>query len=258
MRKLSKKAPTLEDPSNREPIDMRLLLNYGIADFLNKSVLNENHLPEHHCDPHVLPDYIALNNQRKDYHLTDKTAVAFYTFDIGFDKIDGLYNAIYYRNEKLLDKYKLRYSKVNFIIAPDYTIFDDVWRYENEYRLFKTRVIMLWFVLEIGAVVIPNAIYVSDEMLPLYLSGFESCTVMCFSTKGHVRKASERNRVKSVVRYAVDNLPLRTILVYSVCGKDSTSLKLFSYAEQNGVDVVIVDNSLRRRNQASLRQEANQ
>ena len=71
-------------------------------------------------------------------------------------------------------------------------MFDDIWPYENESRLLKVRVIMLWFVIEIGAIVIPNAIYVSVDKLPKYLSGLERCTVMCFSTKGHVRHAKKR------------------------------------------------------------------
>ena len=255
MRKLTRKMILDNEECIREPIDMRLLLNYGIANLLNKSILNDNHLPEHYCNPNIMPDYIALNSQKNDYFLTDRTAVAFFTFDKTFDKIDGLYSAIYYNDKKLLTKFRKQFSGVRFVIAPDYSIFDDVWRFENEYRLFKTRIIMLWFVVEIGAIVIPNAIYVSTEMLPLYLSGFESCSVMCFSTKGHVRKASERRRVKSVVKYVVDNFSLKTILVYSTCGKDSTSMELFRYALQNGVDVRIVDNSLRRRNQSKLQKE---
>mgnify|MGYP004445114865 FL=1 len=72
---------------------------------------------------------------------------------------------------------------------------------------------------------------------------------MCFSTKGHVRYASDRKRIKETVQYVVDHFPLKTILVYSVCGKDETSLRLFEYAAAKGIDVRIVDNTMRRQNQ---------
>lgn len=145
MRKFTRKMILDNEECIREPIDMRPLLNYGIANLLNKSILNDNHVPEHYCNPNIMPDYIAFNSQKNDYFLTDRTAVAFFTFDKTFDKIDGLYSAIYYNDKKLLTKFRKQFSGVRFVIAPDYSIFDDVWRFENEYRLFKTRIIMLWF-----------------------------------------------------------------------------------------------------------------
>lgn len=232
----------------RKEKELKYQLNYGIADLMNKALLNEYHLPIHHCDPNIYPDYIALNTEKSKFHFSPTTALAFYTYDKTFDKLDGLYNAIQYKNQKLLRKYKQLYAEIKFVIAPDYSLFDDIWLYENESRLFKIRVIMLWFVVEIGAIVIPNAIYISKEKLPKYLSGLESCTVICFSTKGHVRHSKDRNRIRETVKYVVDNFPLKTILVYSVCGKDETSLNLFSYAISKGIQVKIIDNTLRRRN----------
>ncbi len=135
-------------------------------------------------------------------------------------------------------------------------MFDDIWLFENNYRLFKTRIVMLWFVLVIKAVVVPNVPYLDTNKLPLYLSGFEKCTVMCFSTKSHVRYKDDRKRIRDNVKYAVDTFPLKTILVYSVCGRDSTSLELFDYALSKGIDVRIIDNTMRRQNQRNLRKGA--
>ncbi|MCQ2510086.1 MAG: DUF4417 domain-containing protein [Lachnospiraceae bacterium] len=231
------------------------MVNYGIADILNKTILNEYHLPIHHCDPRVYPDFIALNAEKAKFHQTPATALGFYSYDRTFDKIDGLYNAIYYNDKRLLKKYKKLYADIRFVIGPDYSLFDNIWIYENESRLLKIRVIMLWFLMEIGAIVIPNAIYIDSNKLPEYLSGFEKCTVMCFSTKGQVRYARNRARVKETVKYVVDHFPLKMILVYSACGKDDTSLKLFEYATSQGIEVRIVDNTLRRQNQRHAKQE---
>ena len=156
MRKLSVKAVGPDGKETRTPVKLTGKLNYNIADLLNQSFLNEYDLPIHHCDPDVFPDFIALNCEPSKFHETPLTSVAFYTYDKTFDKIDGLYNAIYYDNRALLAKYESFYKDVSFVIAPDYSMFDDIWQYENQYRLFKIRVIMLWFVLVIKAVVIPN------------------------------------------------------------------------------------------------------
>lgn len=255
MKKITRKIINSDGTVSRKEKELRYQLNYGIADLLNKSVLNNYHLPIHHCNPRVYPDYIALNTEIAKFHLTPATALGFYSYDRTFDKIDGLYNAIYYNDKRLLKKYKTLYANIKFVIAPDYSLFDDIWMYENECRVLKIRVVMLWFVMEIGAIVIPNAVYINSDKLPQYLSGFETCTVMCFSTKGQVRYARNRARVKETVKYVVDHFPLKTILVYSACGKDETSLKLFEYAFSKGVEVRIVDNTLRRQNQRKLRKE---
>ena len=52
----------------------------------------------------------------------------------------------------------------------------------------------------------------------------------------------------------VDNFYIKVILVYSACGKDETSLKLFEYAISKGIEVRIVDNTLRRRNQSRIKE----
>ena len=106
--------------------ELQYQLNYGIADLLNRSVLNDYHLPIHHCDPMIYPDFIALNTEKSKYHLTPTTALSFYSYDRTFDKIDGLYNAIYYNNSKLLYKFKNEYKNINFVIVPDYSLFDNI------------------------------------------------------------------------------------------------------------------------------------
>lgn len=255
MKKTTYKVTNKDGTIVRKKRELHYQLNYGIADLLNKAVLNDYQLPIHHCNPAVYPDYIALNTEKAKFHLTSATALGFYSYDRTFDKIDGLYNAIYYKNKRLLKQYKKLYENIRFVIGPDYSIFDDIWNVENESRLFKIRIIMLWFVMEIGAIVIPNAIYVSSDKVPQYLSGFEMCTVMCFSTKGQVRYARNRARVREVVKYVVDHFPIKVILVYSACGKDETSLKLFEYAISHDVEVRIVDNTLRSRNKSRIKRE---
>lgn len=230
--------------------DLKRLLNLNYLNLTNQTfATGEFDLPVLYCSTDIVPDYLALYNQPGDYHKTALTGVCFYIFDNEFDGFNGLFNAIYYNNRELLKYYKDRFRDVRFFISPDYSQFGDLQRIENIIRLWKARIITLWFILELNAVAIPNITYVSEDSFPFFFSGIENCEVVAFSTKGHIRRSVERNLLKAAVKYAVDNLPLKIIVVYSVCGKDSTSLKLFQYAIDHGIKVVIPDNTLRERNQ---------
>jgi hypothetical protein len=250
MRKITVKEIQKDGSTKRQAVDIRNLLNLNYLELSNKTT-SDNVLgyPDIYCTTKILPDYLALYNQPSYYHKTQLTGVCFYEFDKEFDGIKGLFNAIYYKDKKLLHFYKERFKNVKFFISPDYSQFGDLQPVENMIRLWKARIVTEWFITELHAIAIPNMTYVSEETLPLFIMGLSSCSVVAFSTKGHVRYARERKLLKAAVKYCVDNLPLKTIVVYSVCGNDSTSLRLFQYAIDKGIRVVIPENSLRQRNQ---------
>ena len=250
MRVVSEKIRFKDGSINRCQKDMRRLLNLNYLSLTNKTLsVGEYDFPVLYCGTDIVPDYLALYNQPGSYHRTALTGVCFYAYDNTFDGMQGLFNAIYYHNNELLAYYKERFRDVRFIFSPDYSQFGDLQKIENLIRLWKARIVTLWFIVELHAITIPSITYVAEESFPLFFSGLESCEVVAFSTKGHIRYAAERNLLKAAVKYAVDNLPLKTIVVYSVCGKDSTSLKLFQYAIDRGINVIIPQNSLRERNQ---------
>ena len=232
----------------RKRKDMRAMFNLNILNLLEKAQKTDSDMPVLLCDTKVYPDFLALYNQPRTYHETKSTAVCFYSYDSSFDGINGLFNAIYYNNNRLLSYYKERFHGVKYFISPDYSVFGDFPEPENLIRLWKARIVTLWFALELRAVAIPSATYISENTFPKYFDGLEKCSVIAFSTKGHVRYASERNLLKAAVKYAVDNLPLQTIIVYSVCGEDQNSFRLFKYAINKGIKVIIPNNILRKRN----------
>jgi hypothetical protein len=53
--------------------------------------------------------------------------------------------------------------------------------------------------------------------------------------------------LRFAIRQVVDRLKPKTIVVYSVAD-DKTTLAAFEYAIQQGVEIVIPDNTLKRRN----------
>lgn len=239
--------------SKRVSLETEKLLNLNFLKLTNKAYsCEELGIPEIRCNTKILPDYLALYNHRNQYGKTAYTGVCFYTYDNSFDGLNGLFNAIYYNDKKLLTKYKERFKGVRFLISPDYSQFGDIQGIENMYRLWKARIVTLWFIVELHVITIPNITYISENTFPFFFTGISTCSVVAFSTKGHVRYARERKLLKEAVKYAVDHLPLEAIVVYSVTGKDDTSLKLFKYAIDKGVKVIIPDNELRLRNQQRM------
>lgn len=249
MRKITQKVYLEDGTQARENRDMYKLLNHNIQRLLNQAErAGEYGFPVLHCNTDVFPDYLALFCQPGYYHKTKNSGVCFYSYDISFDDIHGLFNAIYYGDRKLLEYYKERFRGVKFFITPDYSVFGDIQKVENLQRIWKARIVALWFIIELHAVVIPNIMYYSEESLPITCCGLEKCSVVAFSAKGHVRYATERRLTKYAIKYVVDHFPLKAIVVYSACGVDANCLKLFQYAIDKGVEIIIPDNSLRARN----------
>lgn len=249
MKKATKITRKRDGTEKREKRDMQKLLNYNIQRLLNRAErVGEYGFPALYCNTQSFPDYLALYAQPGFYHMTEHTGICFYSYDNSFDGIHGLFNAIYYDDKKLLAEYRERFRGVKYFITPDYSLFGDIQKIENLARIWKARIVALWFIFELRAVTIPNIMYYSEEAFPITFTGLENCRVVAFSAKGHVRNAADRRLLKAAVHYAVDNLPLKVIIVYSACGDDQNCLRLFKYAIANGVKVIIPRNSLRDRN----------
>lgn len=230
--------------------DLRASLNLSYLKYTNKTPATGRHdLPALSCNTSVLPDYIALYNHPADYKRTPLTAVSFYLYDKEFDGERGLYNAIYYDDQRRLQEFKERFSGVRIFISPDLSLFGDLDDLENHYRLRKSRIISLWLSMELGAVVIPHITFPTLSSIDFALDGLEDCSVVAFSTKGYVRDPVERRVLEAAVRYTVDSLDgLKSVVVYDVCSTNGDALQIFSYAIEHGVEVSIPDNMLKRRN----------
>lgn len=230
--------------------NLKKLLNLNFMDLTNQTYsIGKYDLPYVRCPEEVNPDYLALYSEVSNYHKTENTCVCFYQYDVVFDKIDGLFNAIYHQNEKLLKKYKERLSCVKFAIAPDYSQCGDVPKIENLYRLFKARIVSLWLLLELDIIVIPNITYANDNYFDVMLDGMENTEVVAFSVKGAIREPVERKLLEKAIKVTVDGLEkLKKIVVYSVSTDDRKVLDIFQYATSKGINVIIPNNILRERN----------
>ena len=216
------------------------LLNLNYLKLANRTVSCGNmDLPAINCNVTVFPDYIALYSQKSLYHKTERTAVAFFQFDEDFDGKFGLYWAIYYDVKERLEYFKERFKDVKYVIIPDFSELGDIHKIENNYRLFKGRIIGLWFMFEIGAVVIPNITFPTEESADFALDGYGDCSVASISTKGHMDDPTENERLRTIIRLSVDRLSsLKTLIVYDVCGTNDYTLETFSYAIEKDINII--------------------
>ena len=243
--------------SQKVPKDLTRRLNLYYLRYTNQTyAVGKHDLPALYCNTKVYPDYIALYSQRCDYHKTPNTAVAFYQYDDTFDGQNGLFNAIYYNNAKQLARFKERFKGVRFFISPDYSELGDIDDIENKYRIKKARVVSIWLMTEMNAVVIPHITFPTISTIDFYLDGLEDCSVVAFSTKGYVKDKLERAILIEAVKYTVDKLNLKAIIVYDVCCENKDAEEIFQYAIEKGIEVIIPPNMIKNRNQTRRKQNA--
>ena len=232
-------------------------LNLNYLELTNKTTAcGEMDMPALFCNTKQYPDFLALYSEPGLYHHTERTAVCFYEFDSVFDGKKGLYTAIHYGDANRLSYFKQRFKGVRYFISPDYSLLGDIHTIENIYRIFMSRVVAIWLIKELGAIVIPNISFPSENYCKIALNGLEKCSVVAISTKGHISNFEEQERLRKNIQLTVNTLNLEAIIVYDVCGTDSTTLDIFSYAIEKGIKVIIPDNTLKRRNVGHFMQKA--
>ena len=199
--------------------------------------------------PKVVIDYLALYSRPSEYAKTPWTALCFYEYDRVFDGPKGLWHAIYHDDKKLLDYYKKRFEKVDVAISPDYSMIGDAPEAFNIFNVLRARIVSLWLTLECGKIVVPSVTYASEGSFEYMLDGLERCQVVAFSAKGSLRNAEQRVLFEKAIEFTVGKLDvLKQIIVYNVARSDNDINSLFSCALSKGIEVVIPDNLLKRRN----------
>ena len=230
--------------------DLKDKLNLNFVDLINKTICCGLYdIPKVLSPKHVNIDYLVLYSDKYEYNKTNNTCVCFYEYDKVFDSKNGLFNAIYNNDVKLLNKYKERFNDVLYFISPDYSLCGDIPEIINIYNIFKSRLVSIGLTLLLDKLVIPNITYASRKSFSYMLDGLEECNVVAFSTKGSLKDTKQEELLEEVIKYTVDNLHnLKQIIVYDTSIDNSKVLKLFEYATSKGIDVSIPNNLLKERN----------
>lgn len=230
--------------------NLKKLMNLNLVDYTNKTTkCGDLDMPYICCN--VIPeiDYLASYSQPSTYFMTENTAVSFFEFDITFDGLYGLWNAIYYGVKELQEFYIERFKGVKYFIAPDMSKCGDISEEENRYRQFKMRICSIWLTLNTDAIVIPFVSCANRTGMNYMLDGMEDCVVVAFNIKGPLGDPEQLKIFTESIKYTVDHLPkLKAIIVYSASPNHKKIRSIFQYAVDNGISIQIPDNMLQSRN----------
>ncbi len=198
------------------------------------------------------PNYISLVNHPKEFEVTNDTCVAFYTKDINFDTIVGLYIAIIYKDIELLKYYKYVFRNVKYIIGPDYSMYGNFRDSTLIHQLEKEAVVCGWFLFEMGINVYPNVTYALESSFDYCFSNIYYGSNVALSLKGSIDGNINEELIIKAITKVVDTIFPKAIIVYSVSSLETTR-KIMQYAIDRGVIVLIVDNTLGLRNLRRLK-----
>lgn len=230
--------------------NLKKLLNLGLLDYTNITPkIGEFDMPYVRCTAMPPIDYLATYSQPSTYFYTANTAVSFFEYDVTFDGLYGLWNAIYYGVAELQEFYIERFQGVRYFIAPDYSKCGDVSEAENYHRQFRSRIVSIWLTMNLNAIVIPLVSCANSLEMKYMLDGMEDCSVVAFNAKGPMGDPKQMAIFKDAIKFTVDHLPrLQTILVYSSSPDKEKARSCFKYAIDSGIEVMIPDNMLQTRN----------
>lgn len=230
--------------------NLRKLLNLGFLDYTNLTPkYGEFDMPYIRCKKIPSIDYLATYSQPSTYFHSEGTCVSFFEYDIFFDGLYGLWNAIYYGVKELQEFYIERFQGVKYFVAPDYSKCGDISEAENYHRQFRSRIVAIWLAMNLNAIVIPLVSCANETGMKYMLDGMQDCNVVAFNAKGPMGDSVQLDIFINSIKYTVDNLPnLQVIIVYSASPDKEKIYDIFKYAIDAGIDVQVPDNMLQTRN----------
>ena len=236
--------------SNKNNLRKKLNLNYT---WLASQVYKEGpfDIPVLQCKDDYEPDFIALYSETGLYHKTNYTTICFHQNDDVFNGLKGLCNAIYYDDKPRLNEFKKRFKDCHYFIMPDCTLTYDQDMWDIVFRTAIMRLTCLWLTFELGAHVVPLITYGVDDTFELMLTGLKECETVAFSLKGSLLESYKEEQLVRAIKYTVDNLHnLKSIIIYDDCMEDQTVYKIFEYAIENKIRLIIPSNTLKDRNRS--------
>ena len=225
-------------------------MNLGFLDYTNLTPkYGELDMPYIRCEVVPKIDYLATYSQPSTYHHSPFTCLSFFEYDVFFDGLYGLWNAIYYGVLELQQSYIDRFQGIHYFITPDYSKCGDIPGIENEHRQFRSRIVGIWLAINLHAIVIPLVSCANKSSMKYMLDGMDDCNVVAFNAKGPMGDPKQMVIFQEAIQYTVDRLSkLQSIIVYSSSPDTAKVRSYFQYAIDAGIEIQIPDNMLQTRN----------
>ena len=183
-------------------------------------------------------DYIALYSDTSEYNKTDNTCVAFYQYDHVFDGVHGLYNSIIYKDEERLNKFRERFKRVKYIIAPDYSLFGDFPNALQIFNIYKSRVCMCWLIVNTNAKILPNVRWTFPFSFEYCFDGIMKGSNIAIGVLGQIQNKENKKMFLDGLKVAIDRIEPKNLLAYGFI-TESNFDELFGYAKSKGIKVIV-------------------
>lgn len=105
---------------------------------------------------------------------------------------------------------------------------------------------------ELEIIVYPNITYGNYNTFKYCFKNIYSGSNVTISLKGSLDHGINEKFIRDAIKEVVDNIKPKCIIVYSVAF-DTTSYRIMKYALDNGIKVIIPDNTLKIRNEMRLK-----
>lgn len=183
-------------------------------------------------------DYLALYSDLKDYNKTENTCICFYQYDHVFDGVHGLYNSIIYQDTERLERFRQRFEKVKYIIAPDYSLFGDFPNALQIFNVYKSRVCMCWLLQNTKAIVIPNIRWSLPFAYNYCFDGIMKNSNIAIGLMGMMHHKENKNIFLDGFKRSIDCIMPKSIIVYGFITKDNID-EYLGYAIKKGIKIIV-------------------
>ncbi len=243
-RKINKIKDLVNLKLDYESIDVRDTYGFYLTNKTLKS--NTKELPMIGSFVNEFPDFWALETETGLYHKTSNTGICWFKDENKIDTIDGLVNAIIYKDIELLKYYKQRYNGVKFFAPVDFSLHGDFDEETLTHNIKRQCLTYLWLTFELDAIVFPLMTYGNEKSLYWCFEHIMDGSNVVVSLK-MVMTGPEKEMFLRALMVLVDTKHPKALIVYTVA-KHETTMKMLEYAINNGVRIIEVANTMMNKN----------
>lgn len=227
-----------------EAIDVRDTYGFYLTNRTLKSKVKE--LPMIGSFVNNYPDFWALEPETGLYHKTSNVGICWFKEENKIDTIDGLVNAILYKDIELLKFYKQRYSGVKYFAPVDYSLYGDFDEETLTHNIKRQCITYLWLTFEMDAIVYPLMTYGNESTLSWCFEHIIDGSNVVVSLK-MAMTGPEKEMFHKALKVLVDNKHPKALIIYTV-SKHETTMEMLKYAIDNGVKIIEVANTMMNKN----------
>lgn len=126
-------------------------------------------------------------------------------------------------------------KKFKGVISPDFSVYRDMPLVMQQWNIYRSRAIGHWL-QDNGISVIPNIRFGDDRTFELSCAGISKHGVIAIGSHGCIKLLNERKYLKNGLKYVVDTLEPKSIIVYG-----ATPDEVFAQYKKMGIEILQFD-----------------